>query len=125
MDHAMSTTLERTAAHFQRLRQRAGLSVRELQERSGVDRGVISRLESAQRLPTAATLVRLAEALEADASELLSVAGHAPDRASALPALKPYLRAKYSHLPAAARNELADYLAKLEAEHRQRSNKKN
>jgi hypothetical protein len=62
-------------------------------------------------------LTRLAEALGTDASELLMLAGHTADQADALPSLKPYLRAKYSHLPAAARKELSDYLNRLETEY--------
>jgi hypothetical protein len=52
-------------------------------------------------------LIRLTEAMKVDASELL------PRRR--LLHLPVYLRTKYGHLPAGARKELADIVARLEA----------
>ncbi len=108
---------DRLATTVRRLRERAQLSLRQLEEASGVHRALISRIEAGERRPKPATLHRLAEALGVDAGELLEAAGHTTNRADALPTLQPYLRAKYGHLPAPARKELADYLQRLEAEY--------
>lgn len=117
MEPAMSTHHDQLAKLLRKLRLRAGLSVKELEAKSGVSRAAISRTENGDKLPTPSTLNRLATALGVDASELFKAAGYTTTGAEALPALQPYLRAKYSHLPAAARKELADYLARLEAEY--------
>lgn len=100
-----------------RLRQASGLSVRQLEESSGVARSVISRIEHGEyRQPTPSTLSRLAKALNAEASELLTAAGYTASEAEALPAIRPYLRTKYGHLSASAQRELATVLERLEAE---------
>jgi ribosome-binding protein aMBF1 (putative translation factor) len=44
-------------------REAAGLTLRELSERSGMDKGFLSRLENGHRSPTYDTLRRYAEAL--------------------------------------------------------------
>ena len=117
MEAAMTTHHEQLAALLRRLRQQAGLSVKELEAKSGLSRAAISRPENCEKLPTPTTLNRLASALGVDASELFQAAGYTTTGAEALPALSPYLRAKYGHLPAPARKELTDYLARLEAEY--------
>ncbi len=117
MEAAMSTQHDQLAKLLRKLRLRAGLSVKELEVKSGVSRAAISRTENGEKLPTPTTLNRLAEGLGIDASELFQAAGYTTTGAEALPALQPYLRAKYAHLPAAARKELADYLDRLEAEY--------
>ncbi len=48
------------------LRERHGLTQAELAERCGVDQGDISRIERGSTSPTARTLQRIAEALDAD-----------------------------------------------------------
>lgn len=48
------------------LRERNGLTQAELAERSGIDQGDISRIERGSTSPTARTLQRIAEALDAD-----------------------------------------------------------
>lgn len=107
-----------------RLREASGLSIRQLEARSGVNRSIISRLERSEVLsPTPETLIRLAEALGADASELLMAAGYTATRAAALPSFRPYLRAKYGHLPPGAQAELAAYLERLEADYRPQASK--
>jgi len=110
-------TQQRLAKLLRQLRQREGLSLRELEELSGVDRGNISRLERGTPFPGPNRLTALAGALGVDASELLTAAGYTAARAEALPPLKPYLRAKYGHLPATARQELAEFVERLEAEY--------
>ena len=106
------------ASTLRRLRLAAGQSVRDLENNSGVSRSVISRLESGEYArPQPETLRRLAQALRADVAELLTAAGYTADQAEALPNLTTYLRSKYGHLPPSARQDLADYLAKLEQEY--------
>ena len=101
-----------------RLRTQRGLSLRQLASAAGVNVANVSRLESSEASqPSPQTLVRLAEALETDASQLLTAAGYTAAQADALPSFKPYLRAKYGHLPAAARQELSEYLQRLETEY--------
>lgn len=48
------------------LRERHGLTQVELAERCGIDQGDISRIERGSTSPTARTLQRIAEALDAD-----------------------------------------------------------
>ena len=100
------------------LRRERGLSQRQLASAAGVHVANVSRLERGEASkPSPPTLVRLAEALETDASELLTAAGYTAEQADALPPFTPYLRAKYGHLPASARQELSKYLRRLEAEY--------
>jgi len=98
------TTLAQALRQF---RKDAGLSLRDLAERSGINRGAISRLESGERVqPRAETLKRLAEALGIPTEDLYAAAGwKVPNE---LPSFTPYLRTKYGHLP-------ADKLSELEA----------
>ena len=117
----MTTHPEELARTLRKLRNRAGLSVRDLETKSGLNRRTISRIENADKLPNPTTLNRLASALGADASELFKAAGYTTTAAEALPALQPYLRAKYAHLPASARQELANYLERLEEEYRSKA----
>jgi transcriptional regulator with XRE-family HTH domain len=98
-------------------REAAGLSLRTLASKAGVDVANVSRLESGDATqPKPETVTRLAEALGIDASELLTAAGYTTNAADALPTLPIYLRSKYGHLPASARQELAEYVGRLEAE---------
>lgn len=48
------------------LRERHGLTQAELAERCGIDQGDISRIERGSTSPTARTLQRIADALDAD-----------------------------------------------------------
>jgi len=119
----MTATREPLADQLIRLRQEAGLSLRQLEATSGVSRSIISRLESGERQqPTPSTLIRLAKALDAEAADLLTTAGYAASAAEALPALGPYLRTKYGYLSAADRQSLAnsveEVLEHLEEEQR-------
>jgi transcriptional regulator with XRE-family HTH domain len=122
---AMARTNQQLGTTLHRLRTAAGQTLRELEAKSGVNRSVISRLESGEyQQPRPNTLTRLAEALGADASQLLTAAGYTANKADALPNLPVYLRSKYGHLPADARKELTDYVAKLEAEYGGKPKKK-
>src|SRR5579859_6410950 len=111
----MSEPTATLAKKLARLRQRSGLSVRQLEDVSGVSRAVISKTENGLRMPAATTLQKLATALGVDASELLTAAGYTRSKAETLPAMQPYLRTKYGHLPPEARQELIEVLNRLEA----------
>ena len=98
------------------LREEAGLSTRKLAELSGVNQSNISRLELGQApRSTMSSLTRIAEVLGVDPRRLYTAAG-ITDPDAALPSLRPYLRAKYSHLPAAKVDELVKFFNTIEAE---------
>jgi transcriptional regulator with XRE-family HTH domain len=100
---------------LRQLREEAGLSVRRLAELSGVDQANISRLETGQATkPMLSSLTKLAEALGADPARFYKAAGSSTD--TTLPSLRPYLRAKYGHLPAARLDEVAAFFEQVEAE---------
>ena len=54
------------ALHVIDLREKHGLTQAQLAERCGIDQGDISRIERGSTSPTARTLQRIAEALDAD-----------------------------------------------------------
>ena len=82
---------------------------------SGVNQANISRLETGQATkPMLSSLTKLAEALGADPARFYKAAGTSTD--TTLPSLRPYLRAKYGHLPAAQLDEVAAFLEQIEAE---------
>lgn len=111
----MATTNESLAQAVARLRQATGLSMRQLEQQTGIDRSVLSRIESGEkRQPTPRTLTKLASALEVSQSELFTLAGYSATEAQALPAIRPYLRTKYGHLSPKAQDELAVFLENLE-----------
>ena len=113
----MAATKHSLAQTLTRLRKGAGLSLYGLGAASGVNRSVISRVESGEyQKPSPATLNRLAAAMNTDASELLTAAGYTANEAEALPSIRPYLRTKYGHLSATAQKELAEFLDRLETE---------
>ncbi|MDQ6741277.1 MAG: helix-turn-helix transcriptional regulator [Actinomycetota bacterium] len=116
----MDTSTTPLAALLRTARQKAGLSVRELEAASGVHRGNISRIERGEDRPSPENLSRLGSALGADVSELLAKAGYTSTSAEGLPSFTPYMRAKYGHLPASARRELADSFARIVAEYEPR-----
>lgn len=86
--------LRQLSALLKRERERAGLTVRQLADAAGLVASTVSRLESGLiASPKPDQLQRLAQALQIDVEELYAAAGYfAP---SSLPALRPYLRAKY------------------------------
>ena len=100
-------------------RERAGLSLRNLEAIVGVSRQLLLRLEHDQLdNPSPAVLHRLAEALELDSDDLFAFVGYRPSKK--LPSLTPYLRAKYRLPPealAAASDALRDILDKYERDH--------
>lgn len=75
-------------------RERAGLSLRNLEAITGISRTMLHRLELNQvDDPSADTLLRLADALELNSDDLFILMGHQPS--TDLPSLTPYLRSKY------------------------------
>jgi transcriptional regulator with XRE-family HTH domain len=56
---------------LRRIRVRRGLTIKDLQERTGVNRGTISRAERRERTPLPPTLQRLADALGVEIEELM------------------------------------------------------
>jgi transcriptional regulator with XRE-family HTH domain len=100
-------------------RERAGLSLRNLEAITGIPRAKLNRLEHDQRIEHEAdVLQRVAEAPELNSDDLFAFVGYRPSET--LPSLTPYLRAKY-HLPpkalAAASEALREILDKYEREH--------
>lgn len=92
-------------------RTRAGLTVRQLAEKSGLTSSTLSRLETGQiETPRPEHLQRLARALDVDIEDLYAVAGYLMPEG--LPELRPYLRAKYG-LPDQAARQLDEYFQAL------------
>jgi len=60
-------------ARLRELRTAARLTQRELAKRSGTSSAAISNFEAGNNAPTLGTLVRLADALECDVAELVTV----------------------------------------------------
>ena len=98
-------------------RERRGLSLAELGRRSGVDRAGIWRIEQGKLAsrPSPETLSKLAAALDISPKNLYLAAGYAAT--TRLPTLRPYLRAKYGHLPPDKLDEMARYFERIEAEY--------
>ncbi len=115
--HATQTP-ETLGAHIQQARERAGLSLRNLEAITGISRPMLNRLEHDQiDHPSPDVLLRLAEALELDSDDLFAFVGYRPS--TNLPSLSPYLRTKYQlppHAIAEASKALRDILEKYDAE---------
>lgn len=69
-----------------------GLSMRDLEARSGIQSGTLSRLEKGQFRPKPDNVQRLARALQVPHADLMVAAGYP---AQQLPMLRPYLRAAF------------------------------
>jgi transcriptional regulator with XRE-family HTH domain len=79
---------------LQALREQAGLTLYELERRSGVNRAKLLRMESGViRQPTPETLNKLASALDIDPEEFYDALW--ADTDSPLPSLATYFRSKY------------------------------
>jgi transcriptional regulator with XRE-family HTH domain len=113
----MAATKETLAEGLVRLRQATGLSLRQVEEQTGIDRSILSRLESGEkRQPSPATLTKLASTLGVTPGELFTLAGYTSSEADVLPDIRPYLRTKYGHLTQTAQDDLAAFLERLESE---------
>jgi transcriptional regulator with XRE-family HTH domain len=90
-------TTDNSASLGQRLRKArecAGLSIRTLSTKVGVDPGYITRLESGQRKhPAVELLLKIAVATNTDSRELLEPLGIEPT--SILPSTRDFFRQKY------------------------------
>ena len=101
---------------LRRERRLKGYSVRRLAMESGVDHSVILRIETGfVAAPKPETLQRLARVLDIDVEDLYTAAGYMEQ--SGLPSFRPYLRAKYGHLPAADRHRLNYIFDRVQAEY--------
>jgi len=102
--------------HLRTTREAAGVTVRGLAERLGMDKTKIIRLEQGKvASPRADLLGRIAEELHIPVADLLTMAGYPTSRA--LPNLRPYMRAKYRDLPPEALDEIEAFITKLQEQH--------
>lgn len=103
-------------AMLKKSREALGLSAREVADRSGMADSNVLRLEQgAIANPRPETLKSLADVLDLDLSDLYAAAGYIQPQG--LPSFAPYLRSKYSGLPASAQRELESTFAKIAAKH--------
>lgn len=71
LDRQTERYCERVAGQIKRRRIAAGLSINRLSEMAGMSQSMMSYLEQGKRVPTVATLFRIAIALETTPEELL------------------------------------------------------
>src|SRR4051794_34130681 len=99
----------RLATVLRRAREERGLSIRQLAEASGVDEGVISRMESGEtKSPQRDSLTRLSKALRVEPTELYQASGL--QKPQDLPSLPVYFRQRYKSLPDEAVADLERYV---------------
>ncbi len=111
MKKAISTKQPDLASQLSEARQASGLSMGQLAERSGIDKGLISRMESGETLsPQRSTLDNLAAALRLEPAVLHAAAGYL---GSALPSLPVYFRSRYKALPDEALADVERYVERL------------
>lgn len=111
MNSQAGQTPETLGQLIRQARERAGLSLRNLEAITGVPRATLHRLERGQANdPSTDTLLRLADALELNSDDLFILIGHQPS--ADLPSLTPYLRSKY-RLPPAALAEASQALREI------------
>lgn len=107
--------IEQLATILKRARQAKGLSARQLSEAAGVHRRTIALLEEAQILqPKALKLTHIAEVLDLDPTDLLTLAGY--ESTKRLPGLGVYLRTTTA-LPDEAIQELDGYVQYLHSKY--------
>ncbi|MFT3714389.1 MAG: helix-turn-helix transcriptional regulator [Gordonia sp. (in: high G+C Gram-positive bacteria)] len=92
-------------------REANNLSGGEAARRSGVAQSTITRLESGEHSPSIEKLTAIAAAVGAPMTEIFAAINMLDS--DDLPALTPYLRTKYKHLPPAAHREIAAHFAKV------------
>ena len=89
-----ASDLQQLGGAIRARRNRAGLTVRQLAEKSGLTPATVSRLETGQiEKPWPEHLQRLARAFDEDVEDFYALAGYLMPEG--LPELRPYLRAKY------------------------------
>lgn len=97
--------------YLQKHRETAGISIRGLAERVGVNQATITRFERGEvAFPRVDILEAIAEHLDLAVTDLLAMSGY--PQSSELPHLQPYLRAKYSGLSPAALAEIEAVIAR-------------
>ena len=105
------------SAFVRQRRQELGLSMRELESRSGIHNSRISRWEQGIEMPDRVDVLRsLARGLAVPLADLYAVAGI--DIPEILPSHRPYLRSKYgTTLPEEALDRIADYADRVAAQY--------
>jgi transcriptional regulator with XRE-family HTH domain len=97
-------------------REALGLSLRDLEERSGVGNSVIARFESGQiNRPDPDKLAKLSRALGVSLNEVLA-AGDVTSGAD-LPAMPAYLRSRYEDLPEDVIQQMNRYFDRMARQH--------
>ncbi len=94
-----------------RYRTQLGISASEVSRRAGVAQSTVTRLEAGEHSPSIDKLSAIASAVAAPMTEVLAAADML--ESDELPALTPYLRTKYKHLPPAAHREIAEHFAQV------------
>ena len=98
MDENQSSVPVTLGGYVKRARERAGFSLRNLEQITDIPKSTLNRLELGQLdNPAPDILHRIAEALELDSEDLFAFVGYRPSKK--LPSLAPYLRAKYDLPP--------------------------
>ena len=97
-------------------REELRLSLRDLEQQTGIDNGTIARIEQgAFQAPRPDKLSRIADALGLSLADVFALAEYvAPDE---LPTFAPYLRSKYRDLPAPAVEELERSFKRITKRH--------
>src|SRR4051794_33264122 len=103
---------QRLGRYIARARQRAGLSVRQLETEHGVPWSWVARLERGHfERPDPSRLARLAEALAIDPKRLDALSGGQMSRS--LPETRTYFRAKYGELSEEQAAQIERYVERL------------
>ncbi len=107
---------KRLGALIKAKRAEAGVSLPKLEALTGIDDGLLSRMESGLILtPSPDKLGRIADALKIPLADLYALADYAAP--SQLPSMRPYLRTKYRELPEEAAEQLDAYVKRLAKKH--------
>ncbi|MFT3663047.1 MAG: helix-turn-helix transcriptional regulator [Gordonia sp. (in: high G+C Gram-positive bacteria)] len=92
-------------------RMKLGISASEVSRRAAVSPTTVTRLEAGEHSPSVDKLSAIASVVGAPMTEVLAAADMI--ESDDLPALTPYLRTKYKHLPPKAQREIAAHFAKV------------
>ncbi|MBH0779929.1 helix-turn-helix domain-containing protein [Nocardia bovistercoris] len=95
-------------------REDVGLSQAEVARRAGVDKGTVSRVESAQFTARTDNLQAIGEVVGVSLTDIFAAGGRIPS--TDLPSIRPYLRAKYCNMPTELLEEIEGYLEQLARE---------
>lgn len=93
-------------------RAKSGFTAKEVADRAGIADSNILRIESGDTAnPRPNVLKAIADALRLDLADVYAAAGYV--QPTGLPSFAPYLRSKYSNLPAKAQRELEQSFAAI------------